>query len=210
MAGLTTNKQSRLKKLQSALANKKLASEYANKLFAAQNTYNAILAKLNLDTPAALDTDFVATLAITSLFDPDAPASPSQNKNTYRQSMVAALHHRTLANEMCDSLEEMQVAMNALLAKLDAEAGVLAATDFASTLSVAVLNPGDDTMPAQNKSTARNIMRSALADAKLADELIDAVSDMQAGFNDALALLDAGTITGVMAALEVTPFDPAS
>ena len=208
MAGLTTNKQSRLKKLQSALANKKLASEYSSKLFAAQNTYNAILAKLDADAPGALDVDYTATLAITSLFDPDASA-PAQNKNTYRQSMVAALHHRTLANEMCDSLEEIQVAMNALLAKLDAEAGVLVATDFASTLSVVVLDPGDDTLPAQNKSSARSIMRSALADAKLADELIDAISDLQAGFNDALALLDAGTITGVMVVLAVIPFDPA-
>ena len=210
MAGLTTNKQSRLKKLQSALANKKLASEYSDKLFAAQNTYNAILAKLNADAPGTLDVDYVSTLAILSLFDPDASAVPAQNKNTYRQSMVAALHHRTLANEMCDSLEEIQVAMNALLAKLDAEAGVLVATDFASTLSVAVLDPGDDTLPAQNKSSARSIMRSALADAKLADELIDAISDLQAGFNDALALLDAGTITGVMSTLVVVPFDPAS
>jgi hypothetical protein len=44
----------------------------------------------------------------------------------------------------------------------------------------------------------------------LADQIIDAVIGAQAAFNAALVLLDAGTITGVMAPLEVSVLDPES
>lgn len=206
MAG--QNKATKRKKFQSAIAHKKAASEFLDKLSAAQTTFNMCMSKLNADAPGSLDTNYSATLEITDMYSPDRPLLPAQNKSTLRNIMVKGIHHRTLANELCDSLEEMQAAVNALLAKLDAQAGTLASTDFASSLSVAVLSPEDDTMPAQNKASARKILRSALADASLADAIIDAVSDLQASFNEALAQLDTGAITGDMADFEVAILNP--
>ena len=206
MAG--PNKATKRKKFQSAIAHKRAANDFLDKLSAAQTTLNACLTKVDGNAPGALDVDYASTLDITAMYSPDQPLLPAQNKSTLRAIMLKGVHHRTLANELCDSLEEIQTALNALFAKLDAQAGTLVDTDFASTLSVVVLNPEADTMPAQNKASARKILRSALADASLADAIIDAVSDMQASFNDALAQLDTGTITGEMAQYEVAVLNP--
>lgn len=52
-----------------------------------------------------------------------------------RRVLEVALAHRKSADELMDAVVEIQAAMNALLAKLDADGGVTD-TDYSSTLKV--------------------------------------------------------------------------
>ena len=157
---------------------------------------------------AGLDVNYVSSGAITTLFQADEDKAGDQYKSTMRKVIQSALAHRKLANELLDSMEEIQVAYNALLTKLDAEAGTLNDANYVSTLAVTPIDADGIGSAAQHKATLRKSLRSALAHAALADSIIDAISDIQNSFNDALALIDAGTINGAMAVLKVVVLTP--
>lgn len=154
-----------------------------------------------------LDTDYVADCAIATLLDPEATVS-AQNHASLRSTLRSALAHRKMADEILDAVTEMQSAHNALMTKLDAEAGTLASTDFEADLAVTVMNPDSDALPAQHKAKMRRSLRSALANESLADMILDSIADLEASLNAALALLDAGTIHGTTAALSVSEIQP--
>jgi hypothetical protein len=193
--------------LQSALAHKRLANEILDSLADSQTQLNAALDKLDADTAGALDTDYEAALAITDVFEADGTGTGAQHRASLRASLQSALAHRRLADEICDAMEELQVAHNALMVKLDAQAGTLTETDFASTLGVEALTP-DSTLAGQHKAPVRTTLRSALAHERLADEILDGIAAAQSALNASLALLDAGTVAGAHAALKVDVIDP--
>ena len=157
-----------------------------------------------------LDTDYEASAAIASIFEADEPKLPGQHKATFRKALRSALAHRKLADEIIDSISEFQVALNALLVKLDAEAGTLNDGDYESSLVLSLIDADAIGMDAQHKASLRKSLHSALADKHLADQLMDALIGMQEAFNAALPLIDAGTINGSMAALKVSVLDPES
>lgn len=160
------------------------------------------------DAIGGLDTDYEATAAITDLFEADGEGEDAQHRASLRRSLRSALKHRRLADEISDSLEEIQVAFNAMLAKLDAEAGTLDDGDYEDTLAVSAIDPDAEGFDAQHKASFRRTMRSALSHRRLADEILDSIKAMQDAFNAALALLDAATVNGQAAALKVAVIDP--
>lgn len=154
-----------------------------------------------------LDTDYEADCAIASILDPDAHLS-SQHHSSLRATLRSALAHRKMADEILDAIVEIQAAHNALMVKLDDEAGTLASTDFEADLAVSVMDADSEALPAQHKAKIRRSLRSALANESLADEILDAISGLEESLNEALAKLDAGTIHGQMEALKVTEIQP--
>lgn len=149
-----------------------------------------------------LDTNYVSAGTLSSIWDPEASVS-GQNRVSARNILRSSLSHRQLADTLADMLVVMQSKYTALLTKLDAEAGTLNDINYASLLSMPVLNPVDPAIPAQHSVSMRTSLRSALANQTLADDILDAVSNFQTSFNAALVILDTAAINGAMAVLKV-------
>jgi hypothetical protein len=205
MAG--QSKASMRKKLRSAFAHKKLADSFIDQLYSTQTAWNSALVKLNADSAGALDVNYASTKGLKSTWDTDAILT-GQSRQSAKKLMRSTLAHRKLADELCDALTEIQTAYTAILTKLDAEAGTLNDTNYASLLALAPLDVEDAALPAQHGASVRKSLRSALANKQVADYIVDSLLGLQTSMNSALDLLDAGTVTGVMAALKVSTTSP--
>lgn len=201
------NKASMRNKLRSALAHKKAADEFLDSLKDSQSKWNSAMDKLQADNPAALDINYSSTQAVTDIYEADGENSGSQHKASLRATMRSALANRKLADELCDALEEFQTAHNVLMAKLDAEAGTLDDTNYASLLSITPIDRDGEVSGAQNKASLRKALRSALANESLADTIMDAMWALQSALNSELALLDTSAVTG-SSGNKVTVIDP--
>lgn len=194
MAG--QNKASMRKKLRSALAHKRLADELLDSILDSQTKWNSAMDKLQADNPASLDVNYYSTKKISDVFEADGENMGSQHKASLRDSLRSALAHRKLADEICDGIEEFQVAFNAMLVKLDAEAGTLNDTDYLSLLRVSIMDQNAEGSGAQHKASLRDSLRSALANHSVADAIVNAIEELQASLNSELALLDTGVVNG--------------
>lgn len=194
--------------LRSALSHRELADRLLDSLLESQIALNAALDKLDADDPVDLDEDY-SDLAV-SVLDPDTAAKQVQHKATLRRSLQSALKHRAMANEIIDSVQEMQVAINAMLAKLDAEGGDLQDDDYAELLSVSVIDPSKPVLPARHKASMARTLEVALSHRRLSRVILKAISDVQSGLNAALAQIDTGDITDEMEALKVDVISPDS
>ncbi len=148
------------------------------------------------------------SLVISDLFEADDEQAGAQHKQTIRKSLRSAIAHKKLADEIADSIEEMQAANNAVLAKLDAEAGTLNDADYEDTLTLSVIDDDGEGSEAQHKQSLRKSLRSAMANKRAADQIMDAIKAMQESFNAAMVVLDTGSINGAMATFQVTALDP--
>ena len=202
------HKASRRQSMRSALAHRRAADELLDSLHDLQKKWNASMAKLDADTAVALDTDYEASGKITDVFESDASALPAQHKSTIRKTMRSALAHRRLADEICDALEELHVAYNAILVKLDAQGGTLTDTDWVSSLGIQKMEIDKSEAGAQHKASLRKSARSALSHRRLADEFLDALVAAQDNMNQSLAALDAGNVNGAHAAFTLSELDP--
>lgn len=202
------NKASLRKKTRSAMSHKRLADEILDSLADSQAKWNAAMAKLDADTAIALDTDYAATLSISDVVEFDGEGSQAQHKRSLRESLRSALSHRKLADELADSLEEMQAAHNAMMAKLDAQAGTLADVDWVATIGLAAIDLDSAGTQAQHQRSFRESFRSAMAHKNAADAILDAVSGLQAAMNASLAQLDLGNVNGAHAGFAVSAIDP--
>jgi hypothetical protein len=194
MAG--QNKASMRNKLRSALAHKKAADELLDSIRDSQLKWNSAMDKLEADDPATLDVNYFSTQAVTDVYEADGENSGSQHKASLRATMRSALAHRQLADELCDSLEEWQTAFNTMLAKLDAEAGTLDDTDYLASLQVRQLDQYAESEGVQHKASLRASLRSALANASVADLILNAIEELQSALNSELVLLDSGDVAG--------------
>lgn len=210
MAGSKNQNRSTLRsRLRSALAHRSSATTILSDIIATQNALNSALSKLDADSVGALDTDYVATCSIPAAnkLSPDAVTSAAADKATLRRIMERGIGHRAAADEYMDALVELQTAHAALLAKLDAEAGTLAGTNYAATLSVHPALSASAYKPAQSNASLRSIMRAGMANESLADQMLDNLIAAQNSFNSALAKIDAHTINGQCAQFVVTVLD---
>ena len=205
MAG--QNKASMRKKLRSALAHKKAADEFLDSLKDSQTKWNSAMDKLQADTPGALDVNYFSTQKISDIYQADGVNHDGQHKASLRATMRSALAHRKLADELCDALEEFATAHNALMTKLDAEAGVLNDVNYASLLTVTKIDRDGKGSDAQHHASLRKSLRSALANESLADSIMDAMWTLQSSLNSELALLDTGAVAG-SSSRKVTAIDP--
>jgi hypothetical protein len=190
--------------LRSALSHKRLADQLLDTLVAAQNAWNTTSAKIAADSTGALDTDYNG--GDLTAFDFDAAGTLAQHKASLRTSLRSALAHKYMADEIIDAIEEFETALNTLHAKLDAEAGTLNDTDYASLLGLTALDPDAEGILAQHKATMRTSLKSALSHSRLADQILDSLAGLQSTFNTALAVLDTTSIA--VEAAPVTAIDP--
>lgn len=160
---------------------------------------------------SAIDTNFVSTQSLSGVYAvlPDvAVVGPSLA--TPRQVMISATTHHTLGSRLVDAVADMQSKYGALLVKLDAQSGTLASTNFASTLAVSAIDPSAALSPAQDTESARTIMRSAMSNESLGDQIIDAIASSQASYNATLAQLDTGSTLALSTNYAVSVIDPNS
>jgi len=195
--------------LRSALSHKKLADELLDSLADSQSKFNSLVSQLDGTSKAAGNTVTTAHL-ITDIFEADDEGSDAQHKSTLRKSLRSALSHKKLADEIADAMEELATAQNALSVKLDADLaiGVYTDVDYASTLTLAVLDPDAEGADAQHKQSLRKSLKSALVHSRLADQILDAMADMQTQYNAALVVLDTAYAASAFSAISSTPIDP--
>lgn len=159
------------------------------------------------DANAGVSTDYEAEAAITDLLDPSAIFA-SQYRTSIRAALRKNLHHRRLADEMLRALTSFQASFNALLIKLDDQAGALTDADFESTLAVSVIDADGVGIDAQFKAPLRLSLQKALANARLGNRIMDALVGLQESLNAALVKIDAEELLGEMEDIVVEVLDP--
>lgn len=187
------SKGSKREKLRSALSHRKAADAWLDAIKESQDKWNDTCDKLAVDTAIELDTNYAEVGSLADSYEADGEGSDAQHKASLRASMRSALSHRKLADELADSLEEQQASYTALLAKLDAEASSLNDGDYVATLGLDEIDRDSEGSDAQHKQSLRRSLRSALADRKLADEMLDAMQELQSQMNAGYAVLDTDT-----------------
>jgi hypothetical protein len=184
--------------LQAALSHKALANDLLDNVKSMQDSYNAIAAKVAADTAIALDTNYAATVGAISVID-----LTKRYGEMYRAIFLPLFKKKigraVIANDISDAIKTLQQNMAALLIKLDAEAGTLASIDFASSLSVDVLDVDTPVTTGAYRTTPRKIINGRFANKRLAQGWIAAIIDTQVAFNALLAALDAKTLTAASA-----------
>jgi hypothetical protein len=102
------------------------------------------------------------------------------------------MSHRRLADEILDSLADVQAKWNDTMDKLDADTAGALDTDYEAVGAITDVFEADGVgSDAQHKQSLRKSLRSALAHRKLADEIADALEEMSVGYNALLVKLDA-------------------
>ena len=194
-----------------ALSHNKLADITLDSIVSIQSNINIMIDKLDAATPVTVPTDFatnkIGVVADWGVFKPmnfESPISKTsrtQQGHCHRQSLKWALLHaiydEKTSDKFIESIDYLQQAHDDLCDKLDAQAGTLSETDFASTLEIEVLEP-DAPSQTRSKASFRTWIKSSLSSHQLANEFIDSIIECEEAVNDMLAKLDAGTITGVM------------
>ena len=200
------------KSLRSALKHKNLADMILDDILAIQTQFNLAMDKMDADDSSAMDIDYNTLNVAVSEYD---AAGSGQHKADLRKTLRSALSHKKLADEIVDSIEEAQANFNALMAKIDADAGTLSVGNVSgfSLVAIGADSVGSD---AQHKATFRKSLRSAMSHRRLADQIIDAIEGIQEATNSALAQLDVdaagatGALTGLYVPFKVTAIDPDS
>jgi hypothetical protein len=203
---MSQHKASLRRSIRSALKHKGVADKLIDSLADVQNKLNAAIDKLAADNPASLDTNYAATQGIAAPFKADDKVA-GQSKTSTRSKLRSTMKHKRAADAVADAMEQLQARHNAMLAKLDAEAGTLDDTNYASTLGVSVMNPSAATL-GQNKASLRKIMRSAMSHQRLADQIVDGIIATQSALNAVLAQLDTSVLTGIAAKKIASPIKP--
>jgi len=160
-----------------------------------------------VDENDGVSIDYEAEAAISDLLDPGAIFA-SQYRTSIRAALRKNLHHRRLADEMLRALTSFQASFNALLIKLDDQAGTLTDADFESTLAVSVIDADGVGIDAQFKAPLRLSLQKALANARLGNRIMDALVGLQESLNAALVKIDAEELLGEMENLVVEVLDP--
>lgn len=192
----------RRKALSSALASKKTADAVLKSLVDIQTGLNKTMAKIKADNAAALDTDYEATCAMGQIVDWDKSADDHGHRAPLRKALKFGLYSRELAGELIACFEELQLAHDAMCAKLDAEAGTLAATDWAD-LKIEPITDGSAPMAGRAHQSMKRWLEVSLCSKQLSTEIIEAIKTAQEALNATLDALDAGTIASVPAAQPV-------
>jgi len=136
------HKQSIRKTMQKALAHKGLANLLLEALVDLQSQMNQCLTKLDADNAASLDVDYNTLEIVSNSIDGDESGLNAGHKATWRRSLRSVLKHKGIADEILDSIEELQTAFNLCLAKLDAEAGTLDDANYESLFAINAIDAG--------------------------------------------------------------------
>jgi hypothetical protein len=173
------------------------------------------MVKLDADNTAALDTNYEATFGATAYgISPDIAGAGAQHKTSFRKTLISALSHKRAANELIDSIAELESALYGLSVKLDAEAGTLADTDYEAILGMTAIDADINAAGAQHKASIRKSLISALSHRRLANVILDTIIELQTQINAALVQLDidatagTGALTGLYLPFVVEVINP--
>jgi hypothetical protein len=143
-----------------------------------------------------------------------ATPETAPHKATLRRSLQSALKHRSAANELLDGIVRAQMAMNAMMDKLDVDDTATLDEDYESTAAISDMFEADaPALPARHKATLRRTFTVALSHRSLANEVVDVMEEIQTAINATLVKLDAqgGELTdndfAAMLAVSVTDAD---
>jgi len=101
-----------------ALYDEKVSDKYCEAIDSLQQTHDSLCDKLDAQGGTLSATDFASILGMTIL-NADAPIQ-TRSKASFRTWMRSSLSSHQLANEFIDSIVECELAINDILAKLDA------------------------------------------------------------------------------------------
>lgn len=191
--------------LRAALSHKKLADDFLDNLLATQTRMNDIAGQLEIDG-AVISAGYDTAYPSTSTLSIDTEGTDAQHKASLRTSMRSALRNKGLADDLLDSLDEMDAAMDAATTQLTADAGGAPAAgyvDYKATVDSTEASAGE----APYKASRRRSLEVALSHSALSDEIVEAMQTMQTNWNAIMDLLEAGSGTGA-GALAVTPIAP--
>lgn len=207
---MSQHKATRRRTLRSALSHRRLADELLDSLADNQAKFNSLIEQLNAEDKDSGNHSSAAAHEITDIFEADGEGTGAQHKASLRKSLQSALSHRRMANEIADAMEELATAQNALITKLDADedTGSYSDTDYESSLELTALEPDAEGEDAQHKASLRRSLRSALSHKSLADEILDAIVEVQTQYNAALAILDTDFDAGDFDDVSVSVLDP--
>jgi len=180
--------------LRSALSHKKLADDFLSDLVSIQTRMNDMAAQLETDG-TIISAGFSTAYPSTSTLSVDAPGTDAQHKASYRTSMRSALRNKGLADDLLDSLEEIDTAMDTAAIQLTADAGVAPAPGYAN-YKATVDDPLESAGDAPYKTSRRRTLEIALCHSTLSDNIVDAMSAIQTSWNAIMDLLEAGDGTG--------------
>jgi hypothetical protein len=187
---MAQHKSSNTRTLRSALKHKRAADMWLDGVInLIQQNENDVLAKIAADTNTAWDTNYAATLGAQAL-DADVGLT-GQHKATFRQILRSSLSHKKLADEICDILEEISVSYNAILARMDADAGTLSSDAVYEAFRIAdedLILDGSGVLGGQHKASSLKSLESALCHKGLAAKLIADMAEVQGVVN---AMIDA-------------------
>lgn len=184
---MSQHKASNQKTLRSALKHKKAADAILDSISSLTSKVAAARIKIAADTNATWDVDYSSTLAIASI-DFDLP-STGQHKRSMRAVIRSAMAHKRLADKIVNSIEDAQVSLNAVLAKMDAGAGTLDAVDanWDALAITSLLSPDAVEVQAQHKVSLRKSARSAISHKALADFIMDSLVAIETEVNAMIA-----------------------
>jgi len=188
---MAQHKASNSRTLRSAMRHKAAADSWLDDGINAIQGEGAVLVKMNADANGTWDTDYVAEHG-TPLYDTDNILL-GQYKRTLREIMIGSLAHKNLANKICNTLEEISVSYNAVLAQMDADGGTLSndATYEAFRIKNEDLLSGGQREGGQHQATTTRSLRSALSHRDLANKLIDDMAALQKQVNDMIDIVQA-------------------
>jgi len=180
---MSQHKASNKRTLRSALKHKVAADTVLDSMDALDVSITSTSIKVAADTNTTWDTDYVS-LGSVSIVEMDDP-SVGQHKRTMRQVLRSAMSHKKLADEIADTIEEAQVSLNAVLAKMDSGAGTLDAVDgnWDALAIVNLIDADAEGSEAQHKASLRKSIRSAVSHKNLGDRIIDGLSSIEVNIN---------------------------
>jgi len=194
--------------LRSALKHKAAADAVLDVIADTQQRVSDLANKISTDNLTAI-ADYTAESALSNTLDSDAN-SVGQHKRSIREVLTSSLAHKAVADDILDSLEEIDLAIQNmtidLVADIGAAPGAVSGTTF-TDYNVTV-DEADATLTGmQNKASRRRIMRSAVSHNRLGDLIADSLEELQSNVNFLNSSLDTATGSFVDS-LTLTIIDP--
>jgi hypothetical protein len=169
-----------------------------------QTRMSSILTDTSAD--ATVMGDYSTGYESVSTISPDAAGTSAQHKASQRTSLRSALRNKGLADDILDSMDELDAAMDYVVSQLVLDIGVAPGTNGSYAEGVVTEDdPSASAGGAPHNASRRRSLEVSLCHSSLADAIIDGLVEMQSQWNQLLPLLDGGDGTNT---LSVSILDP--
>jgi hypothetical protein len=201
---MAQHKATKRQSLRSALSHKKLADDLLDSMASMQTRMSSLLTQMNTDGTTM--SDYSTGYESASTIVPDAAGTQAQHKASQRASLRSALRNKGLADDLIDSMDELDASMDYVVSQLVLDNGVAPGTNGAYAAgAVTEDDPSASAGDAPHKASRRRSLEVSLCHSSLSDAIIDSLVEMQNQWNQVLPLLDGGDGTNT---LSVTVIDP--